>query len=103
MESELYKDIFGAGRAEGVATGEARGEARGEVRGEARGVLKVLDARGIAVSEALRERILSCTDPAMIDVWTRRAAVASTAASVVRGKTPPRGAKARSARRGRKA
>jgi hypothetical protein len=35
-------------------------------------------------------RILGCTDIRTLDVWIQRAAVASTAASVVRAKTPPR-------------
>jgi hypothetical protein len=72
MESELYKRIFG----------------EGEVRGKAEDVLAVLAARGIAVSATLRERILRCTEVATLNVWIRRAAVASTAAAVVRAKAP---------------
>ncbi len=78
MESELYKSIFG------------KGEARGKVQGKAESVLAVLAARGIAVSNTVRERILTCTDIPTLDAWLGRAAVASTAAAVVRAKTPPR-------------
>jgi hypothetical protein len=78
MESELYREIFSDGRAEGWAAGEARGEAKS--------ILSVLAARGIPVSDAVRERILACRDIPTLDVWVRRAAVAATAAAVVRAK-----------------
>jgi hypothetical protein len=74
MESELYKEIFGDGM----------------VKGRAEDILAVLGARGIPVSDTVRERILGCTDIPTLDAWIRRAAVASTAASVVRATTPPR-------------
>ncbi|WP_051720245.1 hypothetical protein [Streptomyces sp. NRRL F-2799] len=38
------------------------GEAKGEARGEAKGVLRVLEVRGIPVPDAIRERIIACTD-----------------------------------------
>ena len=82
MESELYKEIF--------SDGEALGVARGEAKGKAESVLTVLAARGIAVSEAVRGRILSCNDVATLDAWVRRAVVASTGAAVVRAKAPAR-------------
>jgi hypothetical protein len=46
----------------------------------------------IPVSGTIRSRILSCTDIETLDDWIRRAAVASTAASVVRStpKSPSR-------------
>jgi hypothetical protein len=74
--SELFRGIFQKGQAEGKAEGKVEG------------ILAVLAARGIPVSDATRERILSCSDIATLDVWIRRAAVASTAAAVVRSKTP---------------
>jgi hypothetical protein len=90
MESELYREIFGEGRAEG------------EAKGEAKSILAVLAARGIAVSDAIRDRVLECTDIPTLDVWVQRAAVASTAAAVVRAKTPPRASAAPTTRRARK-
>jgi hypothetical protein len=90
--SELFRGIFKKGQAEGKAEGEAKGKAEGEAKGEAKGkaqsILAVLTAREIPVSDATRERILSCTDIDTLDVWIRRAAVASTAAAVVRSKAP---------------
>ena len=86
--SELFRGIFMKGQAEGEARGEARGEAKGEAQGRAKSILTVLAAREIPVSDAIRERILSCTDSDTLDVWIRRAAVASTAAAVVRARAP---------------
>ena len=65
------------------ARGEARGEARGKAQGEARAVLTVLDARGVPVSEAIREQILACTDLTQLDTWLRRVATAATADEVI--------------------
>jgi predicted transposase/invertase (TIGR01784 family) len=71
------------GRVEGEAKGEARGEARGEAKGRANAVLAVLTARGIAVPEPIRARIMSCTEVATLDAWLARAVTASSAAEVV--------------------
>ena len=51
-ESAMYREIFGDG----------------EARGKAEAILAVLAARGIAVSETLRARILACTEVATLDV-----------------------------------
>jgi hypothetical protein len=65
------------------AAAEAKGEAKGKVEGRAEGVaeaiLKVLGARGVAVSEAQRQEILRCHDLDRLDRWLRRATVASSA------------------------
>jgi hypothetical protein len=58
---------------------EAEGEARGEARGQAAAVLKVLESRGVAVSEAQRQQILRCQDLDRLDRWLRRAIEASSA------------------------
>ena len=70
------------GRAEGEARGRAEGEARGEARGRAESVLKVLEARGLAVSAAQRQEILDCRDLARLDRWLARAVRASSVAEV---------------------
>jgi hypothetical protein len=56
--------------------------AQGEARGEARSILAVLSARGIEVPEAVRERVLACTDVATLDVWIARAVTAKAATDV---------------------
>lgn len=53
-------------------------EARGEIRGEAKILLRVLAARKLQVDEAIRARILSCTDTATLELWSDRAAVANS-------------------------
>lgn len=62
-----------------AAKGRAEGRAEGEVKGKAEGVLDILDARGIAVSETQRQRVLACTDLELLRLWIRRAATVTTA------------------------
>jgi Putative restriction endonuclease len=49
--------------------------ARGEAQGRATSVIVVLEARGIHVTEAARERIMGCADVAQLEQWVRRAVV----------------------------
>jgi hypothetical protein len=46
---------------------------RSQAKGEAKALLKVLDARGLSVSDEVRERILACTDQEQLDQWLVRA------------------------------
>ena len=66
------------GRAEGLELGRAEGKAEGK----AEGVLAVLEARGVAVPDPIRRRVIACTDVAKLDAWIRRAAVVSDAAEL---------------------
>jgi hypothetical protein len=79
---EFQTDFAKKHQAIGRAEGEARGRAEGEARGKAEGVLRVLDVRGLAISEAERERILAATDLALLDQWLVRAVTAEDAAEV---------------------
>jgi hypothetical protein len=81
--SEFHSELLREADARGQAVGEARGKARGKAQGEAQAVLTVLDARGVPVSEALREQILACTDLTQLDTWLRRVATATTADEVI--------------------
>jgi hypothetical protein len=56
-----------------------QGEAKGEAKGEATAVLAVLDARGIEVSDEVRERVSGCADLGQLETWIRRAATANRA------------------------
>ena len=56
--------------------------AAGFREGTAQAVLTVLQARGIAVSDAARERILAQTDLERLKRWLERAAVAKSVDSV---------------------
>lgn len=54
------------------------GRREGRVEEAARAVLTVLRARGMTVPDALRERILAEKDPAQLERWVERAAVAAS-------------------------
>ncbi|HKV11160.1 MAG TPA: Uma2 family endonuclease [Thermoanaerobaculia bacterium] len=57
---------------------EATAEARGRTKGVAESILKVLETRGLAVSERQREEILGCQDPDRLGRWLSRAVRASS-------------------------
>ncbi|MFD5982878.1 hypothetical protein [Streptomyces cyaneofuscatus] len=51
-----------------------------ESRGE--DILRILAVRGVAVPDAARQRIATCTDLAVLDEWFERAITAPTADAV---------------------
>lgn len=53
--------------------GQAEGKAEGKAAGEAALILRLLEKRGILVSEDTRERITSCTDLDTLTLWFDRA------------------------------
>ncbi len=55
----------------------------GKAEGKAEAVLSVLEARGMAVSEDDRTRILSCRDLPTLESWLRRAATATSVRQIV--------------------
>lgn len=57
--------------------------AQGRAEGVARSVLAVLRARGIAVPDAVRDRILAEKEPERLERWLDKAAVASSVASIL--------------------
>ena len=59
---------------------QLRAEGRAEGRGDA--VLRVLDKRGVALSEDQRARVAGCTDLDQLDEWLDRAVTATRAAEV---------------------
>ncbi|MFF3635641.1 hypothetical protein [Streptomyces sp. NPDC002250] len=61
------------------------GKAKGKAEGEAKGVLRVLEVRGIPVSDDARKRITSCTDPDRVADWLDRAATVSRAEDLFAG------------------
>ncbi len=70
-----------------IDEGELRGELKGKLEGRteeaARAVMTVLRARGIAVPEIARERILAEKDPERLERWLEKAAVALSVAEVI--------------------
>ena len=61
----------------GHSEGEEHGRKVGERRGEAEALLRVLAARGFAVSAATRKSVLACDDKRTLDRWLDRAAIAA--------------------------
>jgi Uma2 family endonuclease len=63
--------------------GKVEGRAEGKAEGKAEAVVAILEARGIAVAEADRARILATTDAETLDAWIVRAATSASAAEVL--------------------
>ena len=57
--------------------------AEGRVEGRAEGLLTVLRVRGIAVPDAVRERILAEKDPGRLERWLEKAVTATSVATVI--------------------
>ncbi|WP_431996265.1 hypothetical protein [Streptomyces fungicidicus] len=68
----LFEEKYLEGKAEGMAEGKAEGEAEGEARGEAKGVLRVLEVRGLPLTDDVRQRIAGCTDLDRLNDWLDR-------------------------------
>jgi hypothetical protein len=61
----------------------AQGRAEGRTEEAANALLMVLEARGVAVLDTERERILAQKDPERLERWLKKAAVASSVAEVL--------------------
>ncbi|MBI4706034.1 MAG: hypothetical protein HY744_33490, partial [Deltaproteobacteria bacterium] len=82
-QSDFARRYVAKGRAEGEARGKAEGEAKGRAEGRADAVVAVLEARGLDVPAALRQRLGGCTDLAQLDEWLRRAVTIASAAELL--------------------
>jgi hypothetical protein len=82
-QSEFALKHQALGRSEGEALGRSEGEALGRSEGEAKGkaeaVLAFLSARGLDVTDAVKERIRACDNLALLDRWIRAAATVTNA------------------------
>jgi hypothetical protein len=74
MTSEYEKTFVERIHDEGIAEGEARGEAKV--------VLRLLDVRGVALTQEQRDQVTACTDAVQLDRWLDRVITASTAAEL---------------------
>jgi hypothetical protein len=80
--SDFANGYFDKGKAEGEAKGKAEGEAEGKAEGLRAALGTVLSARGLALSDAGRAQITSCTDVATLTRWLARAATVPSEADV---------------------
>jgi len=80
-----------AARREGRSEGKTEGRVEGRAEGVAEAILKVLEARGIALSKGQRQEILDCRDLGRLDRWLARAVLASSIAEVTAEPGEPNG------------
>ena len=78
-QSDFAKKYF----AQGLTKGRTEGLTEGRAEEAARALLTVLRARGIAVPDAVRERILAQKDPERLERWLEKAAVAASVQAVM--------------------
>ena len=70
------------GYRKGIREGMLEGIREGKSAGKAESVLMLLETRGVRVSKTLRDKILSCHDPATLDRWFKNAISAASASEV---------------------
>jgi hypothetical protein len=66
-----------------VAQGRTEGLEQGRAEGQAKALLTILRARGIAVPDDIRERILAQKEPERLERWLEKATVAASVAAVI--------------------
>ncbi len=66
LMATVFRDEFVDGL---LDQGRAAGRTEGRAEGEAAMLLRVLAARGFAISDEIRQRIQSCTDLTQIEAW----------------------------------
>jgi hypothetical protein len=76
------EDIMSAGHYEYQSEFAKRYFAEGKAEGKAEGVLRVLAARGIAISEVQKRRVTECTDLRRLDQWLERSVTADSAEAI---------------------
>ena len=67
----------------GLAEGQAKGLAEGQAKGLVEAVLRILSARGVSVGEAIRQRIVGCTDVKTLEQWLDRALTVTNASDIM--------------------
>jgi hypothetical protein len=82
-QSDFAKKYVAQGRAEGLTEGLNKGLAEGRTKEAAHAVLTVLQARGLVVPDAARERILAQKDTERLERWLKKAVVAPSVAAVL--------------------
>ncbi len=81
----VFEEAYYDGKAKGEAEGKAKGKAEGEAKGTAKSVLRLLQVRGLTVSDEVRDRVTACTDIDRLDTWLDRAVTAERAEDLFDG------------------
>lgn len=71
------------GLQQGLEQGLEQGRKEGMRRMRAENILRILAVRGISVDDRSRQRILSCTERTLLDIWFDRALNATALSSVL--------------------
>jgi predicted transposase YdaD len=79
------EELMGSFAEEYFEKGRVRGRVEGRAEGRAESVLRILSARSVNVDSDARQRILSCTDLATLDLWLKRAVTATHISEVLDG------------------
>ena len=86
MYMTIRDELIAQGRADGMADGIAKGRADGMAKGRAEGMaqmlIRLLDTRGLALTDELRKRIAHCKDQAVLQRWFDRAVTATALTEV---------------------
>ncbi|NVB37121.1 hypothetical protein G6O69_04715 [Pseudenhygromyxa sp. WMMC2535] len=89
--SVAFHDGRAEGLDEGLAKGLDEGRAKGLDEGLAKGlqqlVLTILELRGLALSDAQRERVIACSELTQLERWRDRAKLANDATDVFTAET----------------
>jgi hypothetical protein len=85
FRSETSQRLRAEGRAVGLVEGRVEGRTEGRAEGRAEDILLAFEVRGIAVSDAVRERITGCADPEILREWLARAITAERSEDVFGG------------------
>jgi hypothetical protein len=79
FKSELLRNNYAAGRAEGEKSGRSEGEKEGIRKGLVLGIKRAVSARGLVLSADQLGRIESCLDEGQLETWLVRALTAQAA------------------------
>ncbi|MFF1662342.1 hypothetical protein ACWGLJ_30745 [Streptomyces sp. NPDC055898] len=81
--SQIWRDLMSVDlsffRSETSQRLRSEGRAMGRAEGRAEDILRILSKRGIAVSEQVRERVVSCSDLDVLSEWLDRSLTAEVA------------------------
>ncbi|QRK04349.1 Rpn family recombination-promoting nuclease/putative transposase [Archangium violaceum] len=77
------EQLIERGLQQGLARGREEGLQQGLIRGRAEAILRILTARGVQVDEETRQRVLTCTDMAVLDLWFDRSLNATSLSDVL--------------------
>ncbi|MFY0575945.1 Rpn family recombination-promoting nuclease/putative transposase [Cystobacter fuscus] len=85
LDRQRAEELMGSWAEEMIERGVQKGLHQGLTQGRAEYILRILTARGVQVSEAARQHILTCTDLATLDRWFDRSLNATTLSEVLDG------------------